>query len=297
MRTTFFFLAMFASVAASAQTTVQIMPVSATYTETPSIQFKVSWTNQSTDNHRNKVWLFVDFQPVISPTQKGNWQPATITGTVQKTAGTVSEQSNRGFFIEGTTTNFSATVTVQLSNINDPFNWCAYASDYPPNAVINRATLTNGTYTLRGTPPFTIDGTYTTSMSTYSGPFIKSITDKTKCPGITYASTFTGCGVLIEQQSVATVYTNPTNVNNICSNRYGAGWRAPTTTELECICTNDSYLEEHLIEYYVDGYLYWNYWPVELMKRLWKNTKSNIGCEVHNCGDCYGYVRCVKNFS
>jgi hypothetical protein len=73
----------------------------------------VSWTNQSTDNHRNKVWLFVDFQPIISPTQKGNWQPATITGTVRKTAGTVSAQSNRGFFLEGTTTNFSSTVTIQ----------------------------------------------------------------------------------------------------------------------------------------------------------------------------------------
>ena len=95
MRTTFFFFAMLASVAASAQSTVQIMPVSATYTTTPTIQFKVSWTNQSTANHRNKVWIFVDSQPVISPTQKGNWQPATITGTVQKTAGTVSEQSIR----------------------------------------------------------------------------------------------------------------------------------------------------------------------------------------------------------
>ena len=133
MRTKIFLFAMLASVAVSAQTTVQIMPVSATYTTTPTIQFKVSWTNQSTDNHRNKVWIFVDFQSVISPTQKGNWQPATITETVQKTAGTVSEQSNRGFFLEGTTTNFSSTVTVQLSNTNASFNWCAYGSDYPPN--------------------------------------------------------------------------------------------------------------------------------------------------------------------
>jgi uncharacterized protein (TIGR02145 family) len=152
MRTTFFFFLMLISVAASAQSTVQITPVSATYTTAPTIQFKVDWTNQTTDIHRNKVWIFVDFQPVISPTQKGNWQPATITGTVQKTAGTVSEQSNRGFFLEGTITNFSAIVTVQLSNTGTQFSWCAYASDCPPNI----GDYDNGTYTLRGTPPFTL---------------------------------------------------------------------------------------------------------------------------------------------
>jgi uncharacterized protein (TIGR02145 family) len=147
----------------------------------------VSWTNQSTDNHRNKVWLFVDFQPVISPTQKGNWQPATITGTVQKTAGTVSEQNNRGFFLEGATTNFSSTVTIQLSNTGTQFNWCAYASDCPPNI----GDYDNGTYTLRGTPPFTLkdangviqtvpDKTIAQSSLTVT-PI--TMTDATGCPG------------------------------------------------------------------------------------------------------------------
>ncbi|MDR0581399.1 MAG: hypothetical protein LBG31_00375 [Prevotellaceae bacterium] len=145
----------------------------------------MSWTNQSTDSHRNKVWLFVDFQPVISPTQKGNWQPATITGTVQKTAGTVSEQSNRGFFLEGTTTNFSATVTVQLSNINDPFNWCAYASDYPPNV-----TLDEGTYTFKGTTDFIVSShaqpvtTKTIARTSLTVNSSSTFTDATGCPGI-----------------------------------------------------------------------------------------------------------------
>ncbi|MDR0582371.1 MAG: hypothetical protein LBG31_05355 [Prevotellaceae bacterium] len=187
MRTTFFLFAMLASVMASAQTTVQIMPVSATYTTTPTIQFKVSWTNQSTDNHRNKVWLFVDFQPVISPAQKGNWQPATITGTVQKTAGTVSEQSDRGFFLEGATTDFSATVTVQLSNTGTPFNWCAYASDCPPNI----GDYDNGTYTLRGTPPFTLIAANGTTQTVPDKTIAQSaltitpvtMTDATGCPG------------------------------------------------------------------------------------------------------------------
>jgi hypothetical protein len=179
MKTKFFFFAMLASVVASAQSTVQITPISATYTSSPTIQFKVSWTSQTTANHRNKIWVFVDFQPVISPTQKGNWQPATVTGTVQKTAGTVSEQSNRGFFLEGTITNFSSTVTVTLSDVTGKFNWCAYGSDYPPNATMN-----NGTYTLKGTPPFIINTTITENGKSYSGVCITSLTDKTGCPGI-----------------------------------------------------------------------------------------------------------------
>ena len=180
-------LAMLISVAASAQSTVQITPVSATYTTTPTIQFKVSWTNQLTANHRNKVWIFVDFQSVISPTQKEYWQPATITGTVQKTAGTVSEQSNRGFFLEGTTTNFSSTVTVQLGNANAPFNWCAYASDCPPNI----GDYNNGTYTLRGSPPFTLKdangATQTVPDKTIAQSALEitpvTMTDATGCPG------------------------------------------------------------------------------------------------------------------
>jgi hypothetical protein len=153
----------------------------------------VSWTNQSTANHRNKVWVFVDFQPVISPIQKGNWQPATITGTVQKTAGTVSEQSNRGFFLEGTTTGFASTVTVTLSNVTGKFNWCAYASDYPPNVTYSNVTYNGGTYTFKGTPPFKLvsaDGSQTQEFNKKSitvseiGFVPKNFTDATGCPGI-----------------------------------------------------------------------------------------------------------------
>ena len=185
MKTKLFFFAMLASMAASAQSTVQITPISATYTNSPTVQFKVNWTNQTTDNHRNKVWIFLDFQTVISPTQKGNWQPATITGTVQKTAGTVSGQSNRGFFLEGTTTNFSSTVTVQLSNTGISFNWCAYASDYPPNV-----TLDKGTYTFKGTTDFIVSNptqtltTTTIVKNNLTANSATTFTDATGCPGI-----------------------------------------------------------------------------------------------------------------
>ena len=185
MKKIFFLFTMLASMAASAQSTVQIIPVSATYTNSPTIQFKVSWTNQTTDNHRNKVWIFVDFQTVISPTQKGNWQPATITGTVQKTAGIVSEQSNRGFFLEGTTTNFSSTVTIQLSNTGTQFNWCAYASDYPPNVILDK-----GTYIFNGTTNFIVSShvqpvtTKTIVKENLTVNSSSTFTDATGCPGI-----------------------------------------------------------------------------------------------------------------
>jgi hypothetical protein len=147
----------------------------------------VGWTSQTATNHRNKVWVFIDFQPVTSPTQIGAWQPATITGAVQKTAGTVSEQSNRGFFLEGTATGFSSTVTVQLSNISAAkFNWCAYATDYPPNA-----TITTAGYQLKGSPPFSItynNGSVTiTEDKTFSLGCINTLTDATGCPGLVEA--------------------------------------------------------------------------------------------------------------
>ena len=218
MKKQFLTFAMLISVAAGAQSTVQIMPISATYTTTSTIQFKVSWTNQSTANHRNKVWIFVDFQPVISPTQTGNWQPATITGTVQKTAGTVSEQSNRGFFLEGTTTNFSSTVTVQLSNTTALYNWCAYGSDYPPNAIDN----SSGGYDLKGSPPFIITtsaGTTEVTANTFSGGVITALTDATGCPGALCgkngeAAGLLNCCVLGTTNCNGTCKTNGTYTTN-----------------------------------------------------------------------------------
>jgi hypothetical protein len=208
MKTKFFFFAMFVNVAASAQTTVQITPISATYTSTQTIRFKVNWTNQTTANHRNKVWVFVDFQPVISPTQKGSWQPATITGTAQRTSGTVSEQSNRGFYLEGTTTNFSSTVTVTLGNVTGKYNWCAYGSDFPPNAVAN-----GSSYTLKGTPPFiitTTSGTVVVNAKTFSGGTITALTDATGCPGVM-------CGKYGETPGLLNCCeTGMTNCNGTC---------------------------------------------------------------------------------
>jgi hypothetical protein len=280
MKKQLFFLTMLVNVTASAQSTVQITPISATYTSTPTIQFKVSWTSQTATNHRNKVWVFVDFQPVISPTQKGNWQPATITGTVQKTAGTISEQSNRGFFLEGTTTNFSSIVTVQLSNVSTAqFNWCAYATDYPPNAV----SYSGGSYTFKGTKPFIVNGT-SVNDNKYAVTKITSLTDATGCPGgvgrdevhndgicapgltavgsycrdlaADGASTNTSCGIEVKMDN--------STLGAGCPN----GWQIATIAQLECMRPNEAAF--NLAGSYVD--------PTPVNAGHWLNVSYCASC-------------------
>ncbi|MDR1680630.1 MAG: hypothetical protein LBS12_02455, partial [Prevotellaceae bacterium] len=75
---------------------------------------------------------------------------------------------------------FSSTVTVELTGpvAGDKFNWCAYVSDYPPNATPGA-----GFYDLHGTPPFIINGTITEPTRQFSG-CIDALTDATGCPGL-----------------------------------------------------------------------------------------------------------------
>jgi uncharacterized protein (TIGR02145 family) len=178
---------LFGGFAFAQSSTVQVTPLSATYTSPAAIQFSVSWTNQSA-THLPKVWVIADYRLIENNAPAGNWQPATITGTVQKTAGTVSQQSARGFFLEGGATNFSSTVTVHLSGIpaNAQFNWCVYALDYPPN--VTGAT----SFSFKGTLPFIVqysDGsTYSVSAKTGYAPqsgktFTAVVSDGTGYPG------------------------------------------------------------------------------------------------------------------
>jgi hypothetical protein len=107
-----------------------------------------------------------------------------VSGTPSASSGTPTREASndKGFWLQGTTGSsgtYNATVMVSLSNVPAKFNWCAYASDYPPNATMN-----NGTYTLKGTPPFTINTTITENGKNSSGTCITSLTDRTACPGI-----------------------------------------------------------------------------------------------------------------
>jgi uncharacterized protein (TIGR02145 family) len=183
MRTTFFFLAMLASI--SAKATVTVTPLGTDYA-TKKVTFKVVWTNSPTAPYNNRVWIWIDFCPVSGVTPQ-SFSTATISKPA-KTAGngTITGETTRGFFIEYAAINAGTTVTATLSNAPaGKFNWCAYGSDMPPNV-----TLDKGTYTFKGTTNFIVNTpaqTITTKTIAKANVTITSsstFTDATGCPGI-----------------------------------------------------------------------------------------------------------------
>jgi uncharacterized protein (TIGR02145 family) len=152
---------------------------------TPTVTFEVYWNTPPTGpRHRDTVWVFVDYALIADDGSVGTWTPATITATPIVTgAGTVVPGSlnGRGFYLAGNPSgSFSSTLTVALDGVaqGKKFNWCAYATDYPPNAEEHA-----GGYTLHGTPPFVINGSIEEPTRTYDGGCITSLTDATGCPG------------------------------------------------------------------------------------------------------------------
>jgi uncharacterized protein (TIGR02145 family) len=194
MKTKFFIFAMLASVIASAQVT-NVAPIGANYAN-KTISFRVWWNAGSRDvTHLSKVWVWVDYIKVNSNnTTSGNmWTRATV-GIISGGTTSYDGSNQKGFWLEGNaSTNYSATLTVQLTNVPDKFNWCAYGSDYPPNVAYNNVTYNSGTYTFSGTPPFRLvsaDGSQTKEFNKKSitvseiGFVPKNFTDATGCPGI-----------------------------------------------------------------------------------------------------------------
>ena len=159
---------------------VTVTPLGVDYS-TKEVTFHVSWIGSAANN---RVWVWVDLCPVAGTTA-GAFAKAVISGAAA-TAGSIDAATlnGRGFYV---TTNPS-TITATLSNATGNFNWCAYGSDFPPNM-----TSTNGTYTLYGTPPFTLiaaDGTTTqtvdaTTIATSAVTITPvTLTDETGCPGV-----------------------------------------------------------------------------------------------------------------
>jgi uncharacterized protein (TIGR02145 family) len=189
MRTTFFFFAMLASVIASAQVT-NVEPIGANYVD-KTVAFRVWWNNSSRDaTHLSKVWVRVDYIKVnANNTTLGNTWTHAVISAASPTASVSYDGSNRqGFWLQGNSGSYSATITVQLNITETKFNWCAYVSDYPPNV-----TATNGTYTLKGTPPFTLIASDGITTQTVTGKTLPTsaltitpttIKDKTECPGV-----------------------------------------------------------------------------------------------------------------
>jgi hypothetical protein len=184
MKKILFFSAMLVTVAANAQT-MDINIATIDYSTKIAV-CNLSWTARNA-THLSDVWVFVDYIEISGNATTGSWQPAAITGATvtQKTTGnatasTVSDNT-RGVWIKSVTSgaNFTGQIALQLSSVSAKFNACAYATDYPPNA----ATYNAGTYTLKGTKPFTINNNVPVNDTKYSG-VINAITDATGCPGV-----------------------------------------------------------------------------------------------------------------
>ncbi len=187
--------------------------------KTQQVTFKLTWTGCNGTTHLNKVWCFVDFQTVDAAGNKGAWKRATVSGAATVTNGTYAAGNTTGFYVTGSNGQ-SATVTVKLGNASGKFNWCAFATDYPPNAI-----MTNGSYILKGTPPFTLNGTATVSQKKYNGNRITTITDATNNPG----------GFIIDYIDYAGCSTNTINLGSVgftSTQTWVVGaqtWSAPVT--------------------------------------------------------------------
>ncbi|MDR0694750.1 MAG: hypothetical protein LBF81_05585 [Prevotellaceae bacterium] len=175
MKKFYFLFAMLASIATSAQVTVSNM---ATDYTTKQASFTVSWTSAP---HNNQIWVIVDYIKVAGATTVGRWSPATVS-SVTPTGTTARVSGRRGFWLNTSDASGSANVIATLSLAADVehFNWCAYALNTPPKAVLQA----NGTYKLQGTPPFTVNGTTLgAGVNTFgAGTCITSLGDATDNP-------------------------------------------------------------------------------------------------------------------
>ncbi len=176
----FLFMALLCCFSGYSANCVSATQVSANYT-TQQVTFKLTWTGCNGTTHLNKAWCFVDFQPVDAAGNGGAWQRATISGTPVVVNGTYAAGNSNGFWVTGTNGQ-SATVTVKLGNAPGIFNWCAIATDYPPQATFTSPTVVK----FSGTLPFVLSSgvSVTTSAKTYTpAAAFTSFTDKTNAPG------------------------------------------------------------------------------------------------------------------
>jgi hypothetical protein len=191
---------------ASAQVSVEL--IGKTSTVPPQVSFTVSWGAKAPDD--NKIWVLAQ----VSTSGIGSEERALITDVIAIGATASTVTGRRGFWLETSGDNGSATVTATLELGVERFNWCVYAFDYPPNAV----SQPDGSYQLRGTPPFTINGDITEHSNTFGpGTCITSITDATNNPEGRIIPLYSVSAGAINDASVTTFEgyapaTNPANV-------------------------------------------------------------------------------------
>jgi hypothetical protein len=331
MKKFFFLFTMLVSITTSAQT-LSIKIATINYS-TKIATCNLSWTARNA-THLSDVWVFVDYIEISGNTTTGSWKPATITGATvtQKTTGNATASTvsgnTRGVWIKSVTsgTNFTGQITLQLSGVSAKFNACAYATDYPPNAKITAGIYSKGTYTLKGTKPFLINGSISVNANTYSSGNITTITDATKCPGYRCnlkdeaVGTLGCCAGLTAYNGycrdlsalsfeVATANIGPMLYAN--RNQCPSGWRLPTTTELKqmwnynnifnlCSGTTDLLWAAGAgtIDQSCNCSANTQYYLTCIKGGDCSNTPnlpagstSASGC----CGTCKHYIRCVRN--
>ncbi|MDR1681195.1 MAG: hypothetical protein LBS12_05360 [Prevotellaceae bacterium] len=224
---------------------VQIEQLSASLGAAPTVTFRVYWTTPPVGpRHLSNVWLFVDYLPVFDDGTFGTWTPATISSVVSVSDGTASYPvplPYRGFYLQGNASGaFSSTVTVALQGLdNVKFSWCAYASDYPPNA-----TEANGYYALHGAPPFTINTSVTEASKTYTGGCITELTDATGCPGIPPAMPAVTSFTVAPNDSIcfgeSVTLTTTTNIAGAASYSFAGGaWTTDNSATFSPSTTTD----------------------------------------------------------
>jgi uncharacterized protein (TIGR02145 family) len=157
---------------------VSVKLIGETYTVPPQVSFTVSWESKAPYN--NKIWVLAQYSASGIAEERALITDVIATGAA--TASTSIAANYRGFWLHTDgSINGSATVTATLSIADgvEKFNWCVYAFDYPPNAVLQA----DETYQLHGSPPFTINGNISEPTNTFGpGTCITSITDATDNP-------------------------------------------------------------------------------------------------------------------
>ncbi len=172
---------------------VSVRQVAANYS-TKQITFDLVWTT-CTGTHNYKTWVIVDYRTVNADGSKGAWTRATISAA---SAGTLVGTS-KGVWVTGSA-NGTQQVTFTLSGVPAQYDWCATALDYPPQAV-----MANGTYTLKGTAPFTVNESTTlgANVKIYTGACVTSVTDATNNPeGIVTNPAFTAGAIASTGQAL-----------------------------------------------------------------------------------------------
>ncbi len=297
---------------------VQVKTISTNYAA-KTVTFSVSWAAGTRDaTHLSKVWVFVDYQEVTNPNTTG-WQRANIDLSKLPANSSADGANTKGFWYQGQATAAqNATITVTLTNVPTKFNWCAVATDYPPNAAV----YDNGTYTLKGTQPFIVNGTAIVGNK-FIG-IVNSLTDATGCPGwiecdvatangtchtgltlvngycrdliADKAVKFTGCGYELEVKLAQTIPPAIWDINVGCP----SGWVPATRAQIKCFYKNARVATNtfantvyQTAEYYgTSGLLA----PAQGCNRCTGGSYWSISCgvgQVSNANECTAYAPCL----